>query len=369
MTPTTSPSTSHDARQTPQTCWEPSADDDFPDQLTATMREDWPRLIRRAQQAPTRLADVRHALDNHTGALTDDLLDRMYYTNNAAPKIRTRDMEGVDALMTTAVRYNRANGTGRLWAGITSDSDGPGAGKTETVLAVAQSRTAAVWQRDGRIDANGNERWPYGYVQLTSNTSTNGLMHSVYRFFGFPYSRSANADDLAGNLAYLLREVGNQAIIFDDAHLPTNISKRTAELTNFIRALLQLPTTLIFIGNNLKGSFLLDGAADTERMAAAQLRIRHRGHKFHSYRPNARDRASFTKVVRVLEQQLVIDGSDLTGTLTDPDVIDYLITGWQGRLGTAVGHVRFAVNDAIGRSQPLNLDWLKRTHAAYEAHL
>lgn len=324
-------------------------------------RRDWqPLLDRQAQlpQATTVLRDLVRGGDTPDRDLTRSLRSHIA----AVGPIKTREIDRLDKVVSRVCDDNLWGSMGRKEF-VAADGDGPGAGKSQCIGTVALRIARDAWAQTGKtVGADENEHWPVGYVEVNSSTRQLGLMESIYRFFGFPKTPRETATSLLGRLGDQLDAVGCQLLILDDAHQLRQVGKETRQLTDFLKALVtSLPVTVVFVGNQLRNSAILKPSDDDSYIAADQLRVRHQLMTFPIYKPDVpQHRDWLRRILRELEQQIVVPDPAVMSKLLDDDVLELLLQGSGGRVGRSIDWAKRAISATVAKPQLIDVEFLQK---------
>jgi hypothetical protein len=274
----------------------------------------------------------------------------------------TRESVLIDREMQRLLDMSELPLGGATFLGI--ESGAPDVGKTTNIGMSMLLRSAGIWLDEGQRTDEGHEHWPYAYVEANSSMRGPGLLKAMLGFFTPISDSRADFDQLLKQVSHMLEKTGNVLFVVDDAHHIRQTDQSTATLTNHLKTIVsRLPTSLVFVGNELEESALLKPTRHGARTAAEQLRARMRRIRYPRYTSGANDGhlGPFTDVMRKLETNLIIRGQDLNGVLTAPDTIAYLIDGSSGRVGTAIKWVKQATADAISKGKDLTPALLEGT--------
>ncbi|WP_282006212.1 AAA family ATPase [Propioniciclava sinopodophylli] len=272
-----------------------------------------------------------------------------------------------------AVRVRRAieeiqsfNATRPLGARRLVVIDGPAHfGKTTLVLHTALAQARAVWAQEERQERRPHSI-PWAYVNATSGGEGRSVAGAIAGFCHLPppSSRPTLAQYLQ-QLAHTSKPMGLHTVFVDDIHALRSFGGRDARsLADSIKALVTgLPLTLVLAGIELRRHPLfVDNGRD--RITAAQLLNRShwvRLRPWPSHDEAGHIHEDWLRLIAHVSEYVALPRGPKQNRLHTRAAIDYLVSGVDGRPGTAIEWLLRAAAWAATNDKPLDRSALVAT--------
>lgn len=242
-------------------------------------------------------------------------------------------------------------GTTEAWLAISGERH---LGKTNatTAVLIQRSLTRSVPWRTKQ--PSGWLYVPYVFVEATSNPTAKMVMREACRFLGLP--TVGDEGILRARLCDNLPEMGVEAIYVDEGQNFRRSSAQAKAVADGLRGTLHLPAPMIFGGLDLRESALLkrfNEIGDSADQLIERAQILDLGAL-----GDAQGFKELGRMVRGLEQRLLLVDGFSAPALSDNDVLKALIAAKSGRPGSILEVIKKAAASSIIGDRCLTSDLL-----------